>query len=544
MKKKLSVFIFFILICAADDIYSQYPCYRIHPSDNFQIEPIIVKHPTNPMIMFAGSFTIKPFTVFRSEGVYVTTNGGQTWFGSDTCTGAPINNHAGDPGPIIDKDGRFIMTHLGSSPPGMYSNYSTDLGANWSGHITIAAGDNDKGAPGTDDIPLSAYYGRTYLAWSRFNAPFAVAFSYTTSGGVSWSPLQQINNSISGHQCLGAGIAVSPAGVVYVTWASVRTVYPYIEDYLGFGISTNGGANWSVQETAVDINGIKAASLPPWGIKVNSYPGIDVDKTSGARNGWIYLVTTEINNSPAGSDPDIVLFRSTNGGVNWSAGIRVNQDPLNNGKIQYFPAIRVDEDGGVNVVYYDNRNISTDSVTVYISRSIDGGNTWSDYLISDHNFKPSSIFGTGANQGDNIGMTSGNGKLWPVWMDNFSGSYQIWTVPVDINTIGIKNISSNTPESFSLKQNYPNPFNPSTKIRFTVPAGGERHAFHVRLIIYDMIGKEISKLVNNQLAPGTYEAEWNAENIPSGVYFYKLTVRQAGSSTGEFSSTKKMVLMK
>jgi hypothetical protein len=533
----LPALIFFISMI---NVFAQYPCFRIHPSANFQIEPLISRHPSNPQIMFASSYTVIPQTSFRSEGVYVTTDGGQTWYGNDSCTGTPIQNHAGDPGPIIDKDGRFILTHLGAFPPGMYGNYSTNNGLSWSSNYTIVTSDNDKGSPGTDDVPASQYYGRTYLAWTRYTSPFPVVYSYTSNGGANWTAMTQLNNSVGGHQSLGASIAVGPNGAIYVTWADVLTSFPFNENFIGFASSTNGTLNWNIQETAIDINGIKTNSLSPWGIRVNSYPGIDVDKTGGPRNGWLYIVTSEKNHSPSGTDPDIVLFRSTDGGAAWSSGIRVNQDAINNGKIQYFPAIRVDEGGGINIVYYDNRNISADSMEVYISRSVDGGNTWNDYLISNHRFKPQSITGAGTgNQGDNIGMTSGNGKLWPVWMDNSSGNYQIWTASVDYNTIGVKHVSGNVPQSFSLNQNYPNPFNPSTTIQFEIP----EKAF-VDLTVYDVRGNLIKKLVSGEFQSGIYETNFTANGIASGIYFYKLTARQAGSSTGNFTQSKKMILVK
>ncbi len=103
--------------------------------------------------------------------------------------------------------------------------------------------------------------------------------------------------------------------------------------------------------------------------------------------------------------------------------------------------------------------------------------------------------------------------------------------------IGIEPISSEIPTRFELFQNYPNPFNPSTKIKFNIPQVGQRHAFDTKLIIYDVLGKEITVLVNQELKPGTYEIEWNAENYPSGVYFYKL-------QTEQFTSVKKMMLVK
>lgn len=538
MKIKYCIILFVLILAGTGELFSQYPSFRIFPSSNYQIEPFIVRHPSNPQIMFASSYNVISQTSFRSEGVYVTTNGGQTWFGSDTCKGIPLSNHAGDPGPIIDKDGRFLITHLGTFPPGMFANYSTNNGISWSNNFTIMTGDNDKGSPATDAIPSSPFYGRTYVAFTRYVSPFPVVLSYTSNGGDNWSAIIQVNNSISGHQSIGANLVSAPSGVVYVTWASAILGYPYNEDYLGFASSANGGLNWNVNETAIDVNGIKTTSLSPWGIRVNSYPLIDVDVTTGPRNGWIYILTAEKNHSPAGSDPDIILYRSTNGGTNWSQGIRVNQDPVNNGKVQYFPAVRVDEDGGLNVVYYDNRNISSDSMELYLSRSTNGGDTWNDYLVSNHRFKPKPINGAGTgNQGDNIGMTSGNGKLWPVWMDDYTGNYQIWTASIDYHAIGVKKISNDVPQYFSLLQNYPNPFNPSTKISFSVPPSKKAIRIDVKIVIYDALGKEAAVLLNEQLPAGTYEVSWSASDYPSGVYFYKLTANG-------FEQTKKMVLVK
>ena len=104
--------------------------------------------------------------------------------------------------------------------------------------------------------------------------------------------------------------------------------------------------------------------------------------------------------------------------------------------------------------------------------------------------------------------------------------------------IGIHPISSEVSTDFSLSQNYPNPFNPVTKIKFDIPLSKEaRGRTNTQLIIYDILGREIAVLVNEQLSPGTYEAAWDGTNLPSGVYFYKLI-------TEGFTVTKKMVLLK
>ena len=106
--------------------------------------------------------------------------------------------------------------------------------------------------------------------------------------------------------------------------------------------------------------------------------------------------------------------------------------------------------------------------------------------------------------------------------------------------IGVNNISSEIPNSYMLYQNYPNPFNPVTKIKFELPK-----STHVKLIIYDVLGREVATLINERLAPGTYEVNWDGTNYPSGVYFYKLIVLDPSTGSGlRYSETKKMVLLK
>ena len=134
------------------EVLSVTPNFRPYPTTNTnQSEVIITRHPTNQNIMLASAnMTTIGGTLFISEGVYVTTNGGTTWFGSDTLNGAPIGNHGGDPGPAIDHNGRMYMSHLGFSTSGMFANYSTNNGLTWSNTFTIASGSQDKNFTGVD----------------------------------------------------------------------------------------------------------------------------------------------------------------------------------------------------------------------------------------------------------------------------------------------------------------------------------------------------------------------------------------------------------
>ena len=110
------------------------------------------------------------------------------------------------------------------------------------------------------------------------------------------------------------------------------------------------------------------------------------------------------------------------------------------------------------------------------------------------------------------------------------------------NTVGInvrggfdkllQNSIDNLPNDYILLQNYPNPFNPSTKISYSIKEEGL-----VTLKVYDVLGKEIATLVNENKATGTYEAEFNASQLPSGMYIYKI-------QSGQFSDVKKMILTK
>ena len=414
-------------------VFAITPNVRVLPNSNQQDEIVLVSQTANPNFMFGSSNTTVGSSTY-GQGAYMTTNGGVTWYGTDLMPNEPTSTS--DPAPAIDKNGVIIFTSLNTAGTAfMYGQYSTDKGVTWSTPYTITSASSDKNFTGTDDYPTSPYYGRSYTVWSNMaltNPPIVI--SWTTNSGVSWGAVSTINTPPAGHYSQGADIITGPGGVVYVTWAAPISSGNYTEDYFGFAKSTNGGTSWTVNENAFDGNGIRSQSFNGWGVRVNSFPRIGVDRSGGAYNGYIYIVTSQISLAPAGSDPDIVLHRSTDNGASWSAGVRVNQDALNNGKVQFFPAIRVDESGGVNIVYYDNRNYPSvgDSCETYVSRSVDGGLTWTDINVSDHRWKPVGEGGSGAYMGDYIGITSGNNKVWPFWFDNKTGSMQAWTCSIEL----------------------------------------------------------------------------------------------------------------
>jgi hypothetical protein len=132
-------------------------------------------------------------------------------------------------------------------------------------------------------------------------------------------------------------------------------------------------------------------------------------------------------------------------------------------------------------------------------------------------------------------------KVFNVWQDNHvhGVGYDIWANVYNFENLytGVSNNEGKTPLSFKLSQNYPNPFNPATTIQYTLPSIVGAQGSNTILKIFDLLGREVATLVNQKQKPGEYRVTFNAGNLASGIYFYRLT-------SGNFVQTKKMMLLK
>jgi hypothetical protein len=120
-----------------------------------------------------------------------------------------------------------------------------------------------------------------------------------------------------------------------------------------------------------------------------------------------------------------------------------------------------------------------------------------------------------------------------------NGAWQMKLLSSDISSVN-EDEKSTLPQQIVLEQNYPNPFNPTTKIKYTITNVETGHASsltNVKLVVYDILGEEVTTLVNAEQIPGAYEVNWNASGFSSGVYYYIL-------STDTFSETNKMILLR
>lgn len=120
-----------------------------------------------------------------------------------------------------------------------------------------------------------------------------------------------------------------------------------------------------------------------------------------------------------------------------------------------------------------------------------------------------------------------------------SGFHYI-SVPSPVSTSS-EIVSDERPENYSLGQNYPNPFNPTTQIRFGLPSSSE-----VRLEVFDLIGRRVALLIHDEIkTAGFHNVPFDASQLSSGVYLYRIQARNAGTSGGgSFVETKRMTLIK
>lgn len=319
--------------------------------------------------------------------------------------------------------------------------------------------------------------------------------------------------------------------------------------------STDLGETWTVAApvTSANLYGSELNSSSYYAVGDNgtvimSYTGIS----------WTVQTSTTIRNlkavgmhANAGGTVIAVgdkgtIIRTTNSGQNWS-NISISDTSIN------FYCISQRTRQNLNAT---NFYIAGSQGKIY--KSTDMGVTWVLKNSGTTNTLRSIYFSgndSGAVTGDNgtVKMTTDAGETWftDAVFNGVSGSVQsiskisrssptftalsengLYIISEDPPFIGLNNIGTAVPEYFSLYQNYPNPFNPSTKISFELPKSS-----FAKLIVYDITGKEIKTLVNENLRAGAYEYEWDGINIPSGVYFYKLIA-------GDYSETRKMVLVK
>ncbi len=541
MKKLIVLLILLISL----DVAAQYTNVKLN-SDFVHGEVWIAMNPKNINNLVVG--TIGQTSPQSNMAYFYTLNGGYNWTSGTVFS--TLAQPGSDPVVVVDTNGFFYYICVGNwfiPPPNadkLLCNKSINSGANWNNGTTFGMP-----APKMNDMPMacvdlshSQFGNNIYVTWTLIDSmnssnPLDSSYVYfcsSTNQGQTFSIPKRISKiagsaSWTNSTPEGPVPCTGPNGEIYVT-------YPYNLKIL-FTRSLDGGTTWLSNEI------VAANRYTGWYSHHSPVAACDISNTQYRGN--IYICYSDYLSSSYGRD--IYLVRSANGGDNWSTPVKVNNDAT--AANQEMPWICVDAvTGYVWIVFYDGRNYPGSVYDVYVARSTNGGISFQNVKVSDNNSKTFSYVWLG----DYIGITAKNNKVRPVWSASTGyANSNVWTAIVDTFTVGIRNISSDIPESFSLSQNYPNPFNPATKIKFDVgkfqsfgwvPEPSKRLALErqggiVTLRVFDILGREIETLVNETLQPGTYEVQFDGSNLTSGVYFYQLV-------SGNYKETKKLLLLK
>jgi photosystem II stability/assembly factor-like uncharacterized protein len=468
-------------------------------------------------VVFRGS---EVFVVGDAFNIYRSTNLGDNW------TAMPFL------APVAQQPWTSTYYHLGFAGDTMVTvgasgliNRSTNNGANWTtftSYVKAGALNDVHAISGTGSVWAVGAPGSTGSVFDQ------VMFS--SNGGASWvfQPIPGSTatfNSISMLNALTGYIGGTTGRVRKTTnggttWDSVETNFTFIVNRIKFvnpstgwvfgstagnvSKTTDGGATWEAQ-----VSGLTTA--------INDADFVD------ANTGW--LVSTLGN-----------IRKTTNGGANWDAQVSNYGSTLNDIKM-------VDANTGYVV-----------GLTGNMRKTTNGGTNW-DTVLTPVSTTLGDVDFVNANNGVIVGLsgysakTTNGGSTWEVFNSGAGTLNAVDMVHPDTmfaagltggvhryaeGTVGTVIWSSEIPLIYTLHQNYPNPFNPSTTIKFALPKAG-----FVSLKVYDITGREVKELFNNQqLNAGTVTYDFDGTNLASGVYFYTLIV------DNNKIDTKRMVLVK
>jgi hypothetical protein len=494
----VSILVFLIAICALqiDNCFSQW-------SSDFRISNSLQNSYSNSKsIATYGNYVHVVYDDERDGNLEIyyrrSTDAGITW-GSETR----LTNSSGVSGySSIDviSSTIYIFWHdgrHGSSEFEIYYKFSTDNGNTWSTDIRLT------NATWHSANPIVALNGQdVYVTWwdQRGGVNPEIYFNRKSGSGPFGVDVRLTNNPFRSEE---PHIAVSSDSVLHIAWWDNRDGG---SGEIYYKRSSNKGTGWSA-DTRLTFN------------TKSTYPAISA-------SGQIVVISWE---DIRDNNREIYYKRSTDDGLTWGPDTRLTNTTYASWHPSTFFSGNI-----LHLVWAEA--IATGIGRVYYKRSLDAGVTWD----TNTQIVPSQSY-------LDYPSVSASGQCVHVfWQDCRFGALPevFYKRNPTANIVNIQNINNEIPCSFKLYQNYPNPFNPITKIKFEIPdnaviarSGATWQSLTVSLKIFDILGKEITTLVNEQLQPGTYEVTFDGLNLPSGIYFYQLR-------SGDFVETKKLILLK
>lgn len=363
-----------------------------------EVEPYVAINPSSPTNLI-GAWQQDRWSNGGAQGLMLgaSFDGGNNWSVTSApfsrCTGGNAGNggdfeRATDPWVAISPDGVAYAMSLSFSgaalAPGsasaMLVSRSIDGGLTWSPPVTLIR-DGDQFFNDKNSLTADPADARfVYAVWDRLNVAEdgPIYFARTVDGGASWQPARSIYDPGPGNQTIGNLIAVLPGGSILNVFTEIDIVAGRVSASIRAIGSADRGDTWSGPVVVADVLALGAED-PETGTAVRDGSGIFALDVDGS--GAIYIVWQDARFS-GGQRDAIALSRSLDGGSTWSAPVRVNASTTTTA---FTPSVHVRDDGIIGVTYYDFRNNTTDPATLptdyWIATSTDALN-WGETHLS------------------------------------------------------------------------------------------------------------------------------------------------------------------
>ena len=513
---------------------------------------------TNSGSAFASTYT---FYLSTNGGLNFTLKSAQNfsnYVGTNIGGRNSVQNMRTRPYPFIVADqstgtyrGRLYLVYASNNPsgnankPDIFCRYSTDQGTTWSSAVTV-----------NDDVPSTGNHqwhpsiwcdvgsGRLFVKWmdTRDTPTSDSAYiyaSYSDDGGVTWAQNQRISNQkmrINCTSCPGGGTPryqgdydaiISSDNQSLMMWTDFRNN--------NFGSFVGYFPDFAM---TVAPNSVIIPNSGGQEIVTVSVPGVKLYSSDA-----VFTATV----SPTPPNGNITLdFPSGNTISSFPGSIPLSIQTSGNVTLgSYTITIQGTGPGGAPPVH--RRTITLDVIVPVELTSFAAASDKNDVILTwntatELNNQGFEIQRKITGEFERVGFVEGKGTTTEAQnylfrdKDLLSGNYTYRLKQTDFDGSFAYSdeveIEISQPNVFYLGQNYPNPFNPSTNIKYSIPADG-----NVTLKMYDILGEEVSTLVNEYQQAGTFDVVFDGSNLSSGVYYYQLT-------SGELTSTKKMMLTK
>lgn len=488
--------------------------------DDAANEPSIAIDPTNPDRMVIGWRQFDNISSnFRQAGYAYSLDGGQSWTFPGVIEPGVFRS---DPVIDVDTDGTFYYNSLTRDANDDFICNVYKAGGNdvvWDEGTYAHGGDKQwmhidrTGGPGTNN---------NYSFWTSYwSVCYPGAFTRSTDMGTSYEDCVVV----SGDPSWGT-LATGPDSELYIvgagSWSGIVVAKSTNAQDPGATVAWD---SYNYVELDGELTGWTMVN--PAGLLGQAW--IDVDVSGGPGHGNVYVCASVDRNS--NNDPGDVMFaKSTDGGQTWEDPIRINDD-AGTTNYQWFGTMSVAPNGRIDVVWLDTRDMQVNAMSaLYYSYSIDEGETWSENEKLSEVFDPHVGWPQQEKMGDYYDMVSDNEGAHLAWAHTLNGEQ-------DVNYAFIKplftSIEDLPEEQVSLSlRSYPNPVVTQTNIRYKL-----NESVPVELVIRDVYGKEVSRLVNEVQDAGIHKVVFTPEGLSDGIYYCHL-------HAGRHTETIKLMLVR